>query len=300
MHNHPNKLKIVSFCLWGGNKAYWDGIIKNIRLAEIFYKDWQVCIFIDKYTHLKFKDKTNYYLNELYNSEANVFVLDQQPGNMGMFWRMLPILWSQVDRVIIRDCDSLISERESLAVFDWEKSDRVLHIMRDHPGHTEFIMGGMFGVKVIQKVKEAFSPIVELLKFYRDKQGGTWQVDQVFLKRFIYPIFVNDCCIHDEFFEGYKFPSKRKDSEYIGAPVLRDTGDSYNELISIENYLNTKNLNSQAIEIDQSLSIKKYLANYQIFQSGKSMIDKRYIEKYRSEGFLDLMDHGFAIHNDFI
>ena len=36
--------KIISFSLWGNNKGYYDGAVKNILLAQKIYPDW-ICRF---------------------------------------------------------------------------------------------------------------------------------------------------------------------------------------------------------------------------------------------------------------
>ena len=65
----------------------------------------------------------------------------------GMYWRFLAIEDPTVDLFIVRDVDSIISEREELAVDDWIKSDKVMHVLRDHPHHYYKILGGMWGFK---------------------------------------------------------------------------------------------------------------------------------------------------------
>ena len=54
----------------------------------------------------------------------------------------------QVDILMSRDLDSLINERESVAVTEWIKSPYALHVMRDHPLHKKEILGGLFGIKL--------------------------------------------------------------------------------------------------------------------------------------------------------
>ena len=58
-----------------------------------------------------------------------------------MFWRFL-FDDSSVDIFIVRDVDSRINKEES-AVKEWLESDKLLHIMRDHPHHYYKILGGM-------------------------------------------------------------------------------------------------------------------------------------------------------------
>ena len=40
-----------------------------------------------------------------------------------------------------------ILQREVDAVRVWEKSGKIMHIMRDHPHHTVLILGGMYGLE---------------------------------------------------------------------------------------------------------------------------------------------------------
>lgn len=60
----------------------------------------------------------------------------------------MPIGDPLVDIFVSRDLDSPIIDREREAVKIWEKSDKILHYMRDHPYHRYPILGGMWGAKV--------------------------------------------------------------------------------------------------------------------------------------------------------
>ena len=53
----------------------------------------------------------------------------------GMFWRFLALNDPLVDIFIVRDTDSRINIREERAVNEWLESDKLLHVMRDHPHH---------------------------------------------------------------------------------------------------------------------------------------------------------------------
>jgi len=54
----------------------------------------------------------------------------------------IPLLDDLVDIVLSRDSDSLIIERELLAVTEWIESDNAFHLMRDHPFHCNIPMLG--------------------------------------------------------------------------------------------------------------------------------------------------------------
>ena len=251
--------KIISFALWGSEPAYWEGAIQNIERAANLYPEWQVVIFIDKHSIEKANEVIKGLMNIIFNSKANVYVLDQPPSYIGMFWRFLPIFWQNVDAVIIRDCDSLITNREVDAVKDWLESKKAIHVMRDHPGHTEFIMGGMFGV-IPYKTWFAFKPIRNIImENRRGNIEGVYQMDQWFLSRYVYPLFVNDCCIHDAFFEDKAFPTKRVDNEYIGMPVFREYKSSLISLKEIEAF--NLSIQKNNFSVRYSENIEGYIKN---------------------------------------
>jgi hypothetical protein len=58
-----------------------------------------------------------------------------------------------VDALMSRDSDSQIVPREEDAVHEWLKSDKIFHVMRDHPAHClfGFILGGMYVVFTVKK-----------------------------------------------------------------------------------------------------------------------------------------------------
>ena len=74
----------------------------------------------------------------------------------GMFWRFLVANDHTVDRYIIRDADSRVSQRERDAVNDWINSGLKFHTMKDHPKHHGWpILGGTWG-----GVKDAIPPLL--------------------------------------------------------------------------------------------------------------------------------------------
>ena len=127
-----------------------------------------------------------------------------------MFWRFEPASEEDVDIFISRDTDSRISLRERHAVDEWEASDLTFHIMRDHPYHQFPILGGMWGAK-----KGTIPNIKKLIEGHGavDKYG----TDYEFFMNVIQPIISpEDVMIHDEFFFGRGFPSKREGLDFVG------------------------------------------------------------------------------------
>jgi len=108
-------------------------------------------------------------------------------------WRFEAIDDPDVEIMMSRDTDTRILLREKLAVYEWLNSDKLFHIMRDHPHHRMFILGGMFGTKkisYIQSWKSIMDNYVQL---------GNRDYDQCFLYHHIYPIVKNISFIHASF-----------------------------------------------------------------------------------------------------
>ncbi len=56
----------------------------------------------------------------------------------------LPLLDDMVDILMSRDSDSVIITREQDAVREWLASNKTFHLMRDHPKHCGFFLGGEY------------------------------------------------------------------------------------------------------------------------------------------------------------
>jgi len=122
--------KIISYSLWGNNPKYTIGAIKNASLAEIFYPGW-VC---------RFYCSSNVDSNIIKRLEktSEVIVSNDPPDWTFTTKRFLPMSEIGVERIIFRDTDSRITQREVDAVNEWIKEDTSLHIMKDHPYHGGF------------------------------------------------------------------------------------------------------------------------------------------------------------------
>jgi len=204
-------MNYISYSLWGDNPLYNIGSIRNSEQIKTFYPKWKMILYYDdsvpKETIVEL-EKNNVICN-------NVSDL----GLYGMFWRFLASDLEDAEYVCFRDCDSRLSERESVAVKEWIDSEKTLHVMRDHPAHgTPYgnnqlgILGGMWGIKAKQV------PMTDMvLKFNKDIKLG-YGSDQTFLKT-IYQVFQNNRCTHDDFFEKIPFTIKRENGRFIGERI---------------------------------------------------------------------------------
>jgi hypothetical protein len=201
--------KVVAYSLWGDHPMYWIGALKNIELVNKFYPGFISRFYIDKNSRQDL-------IESIKGENVEVILVDSKDSFHGMFWRFWASEDPDVDIFLSRDCDSRISEREATAVNEWLKSDKDFHIMRDHPYHTVPILGGMWGCRngLLRNIK--ISKQIENWNKFSEKG-----VDQDFLGQVIYPYIRNKAIEHAEFnliFGGEirKFPSVRKDYEYIG------------------------------------------------------------------------------------
>lgn len=198
--------KLITYALWGKNLKYTIGAIKNAQNNLNVYPDYISRFYVD----LTIPKDILFTLEDIDRVE-----IIQKPviGDWRFSLnRFLPFS-ENVEYFLSRDCDSRCSERESIAVREWEKSGKTFHIMRDHPYHGNFpILAGMFGSKgnIIDNIERIIND---------ENLIDTYHSDQIFLSKYIFPLIKNDCIINDEFFDKKPFPSTRKNKEYIGMPV---------------------------------------------------------------------------------
>ena len=216
--------KIVSFSLWGDIPMYNVGAIRNAELMfETYPFDWTARFYIGS-------DVPKKTINTL-NAFPNVEIVDMTgtPNDwQGMFWRFYGVNKEEdIEYIVFRDTDSRITPREWEATREWMNSGKCLHIMRDHPYHTEPIMGGMWGCKPkelidiinrdvyekhnlehatnLQKVVENWM-LVEWGRTERHEEKAmsvenyhTKGIDQRFLRAVIYPLALKEAHIQDAY-----------------------------------------------------------------------------------------------------
>jgi GR25 family glycosyltransferase involved in LPS biosynthesis len=248
--------KVVSFSLWGNNKKYLIGVKPNIELAKKYYPEFECWFYIDKIS------VPNDIIIDLQTNYDNVKIIFMDYNNdftNPYTWRFEPIDDSEVEILLSRDLDSRITERETIAVREWINSDKLFHIMRDHPGHTTLVLAGMFGIKknnIILSWKEL------LKKHYNSK---LYSEDEIFLGKYIYPIMLPFSMIHSTF--------RKYENELIKPFIPYDNKLHFvGEVFDI----NGRNIEHINILIKHILSNNNFLQNNII-----SLIPKIYIVHYK-------------------
>ena len=224
--------KVISFSLWGNNPTYNIGAIRNAELSKVFYPDFECWFYIHEET-VPFE--TIETLSKLNNTKIIL-----KNGDLStckpMMWRFEAIDEPDVEIMMSRDTDTRILLREKLSVDEWLNSNKLFHIMRDHPHHEFKILGGMFGTKKIKNIPNW----KDIMNNYT--QIGDRNYDQNFLNEFIYNNVKDILLIHASFnkYENHckEFPIQYcNEYKFVGEYVYHDEMRSQNHIDALKNNL---------------------------------------------------------------
>ena len=172
--------KLISFTLYGDNPKYVEGMFRNIELKDEFYPDWEIIIYHD--------DSVEPSVIERLSKHATLRDFTDS-GILAASWRFCAFDEPDAERFIVRDSDSRFSQREADAVLEWEKSDKELHIMRDHPHHGYPILGGMWGLKndiAIVSMKDSILQYQKGKKEHTTSRKNWSMADMYFIRDCVY------------------------------------------------------------------------------------------------------------------
>ena len=221
-------MRIISFSLYGGDPLYCVGACKNAVLARLLFPGW-VCVYTcDQAVPVEVKT----FLRSL----PNVIILEkdiqlQKGSSIGMFWRYEVLDKFEYDFCVFRDTDSRLSMREVYCINDWIKSQAKIHIIRDHPHHNTFMLGGMWGIKknVIKNIAVAIS------KFMPSSEKGQ---DQLFLTTLFSDKVSKEpktALLHDPFFAKSPFPKQcNRGAQNGGVDFIGQVFDDKDRAVSSE------------------------------------------------------------------
>ena len=226
--------KVITFSLWGDKPIYNIGAIKNAELAKTFYPEFECWFYIHQ------ESVPNETIIELQKNNNTKIIFKNGDLNTckPMMWRFEAIDEIDVEIMMSRDTDTRFLLREKLAVNEWLNSDKLFHIMRDHPAHQELIMGGMFGIKKNNIIKNWYTIINDY-----NQNNQSYMYDQHFLRNYIYPLIKDNVLIHASFskFEGNKcnnFPiNYDNDYNFVGQYVYENEETNYYHRECIKNSL---------------------------------------------------------------
>ncbi|XP_042869727.1 uncharacterized protein LOC122251693 [Penaeus japonicus] len=142
-----------------------------------------------------------------------------EKGVVGRLWRFAVMGDPTVSTFLVRDTDSMIIERQIMAVQEWLASGKGFHVMRDHPNHHAIMLAGLWGghnrnLSLLRKVRD---------DIFAHPTNLTTKFDQYMLATKLWPHIKDDVLQHDSYnclqsgHEGsVPFPVKRVDGLYCG------------------------------------------------------------------------------------
>lgn len=176
--------KIISFSLWGSNRGYCLGAVRNAERAPKFYPGWTCRFYCDPLV-------PETYRKQLLDLGAQIIDKPKSDDFLGLYWRFEPMFDDgECERFIVRDTDSLLNAREADAVVEWEQSGLAFHVMRDNPAHTVTVMGGMWGAKtgMVPDFKQLQDAWIKAIPADMSNPRGRYHgTDQTFLDAFVWP-----------------------------------------------------------------------------------------------------------------
>lgn len=218
-------MNVISFALYGNLPKYCVGAIKNAELAAKFYPGFS-CIYyiapsVPSETCEELFKFPNVILQEV--EEYNPSEPITENNIPGMFTRFHAFDFPMFDRVLSRDVDSRITQREVDAFWQWVESGKILWSCRDHPAHARPMNGGMIGL-YRHPCPIKFMP--SAIKWCNCMRRGAkrpidYGDDQQFLCSTIWPNLNFSVMQHDSFSRhaypgSVPFPSKRVGQEFMG------------------------------------------------------------------------------------
>lgn len=181
---------IISFSLFGGNSKYCEPAVLNALEQPHVYPHWTCRFYLDG-------SVPAVTVRRLVDAGAEVVRVDEETARWpGPMWRFLALDDPRVDRVLFRDADSVISEREAQAVDQWLHSDKHFHAMRDSGTHTELLLAGLWGA-----VRGSLPSVRELMRrFMARPPESAHFADQHFLRQYVWPYAHRSLMQHDSMF----------------------------------------------------------------------------------------------------
>lgn len=222
--------KVIAYSLWGNKSLFTRGMVANVKLAKQLFPDWKVRIYVAHNIDTSL-------FKELAVLGAELKPMQWTPQVNGMMWRFLPLGDPEVSHMLSRDADSRLSLREVRAVNEWLKSEKAVHIIRDHPCHNAVMPGGMWGADT-QKLRQVLQRNNANMTI--DLMGNHRFADQVWLGNNIWRyVAQGDHLAHDRFKHhrtGNEVDLPLLDGEtFVGATVdENDNVISWEEKANIE------------------------------------------------------------------
>lgn len=184
-----DKKRVIAFSLWGNEKRYIFGALRNLLLAPDLFPDWELWFYVDNSVSPGFLDIIKQLGGQV------LLQPDNQTQREKLCWRFNVANDENVGYFLVRDADSVFSLREANAVEEWIQSEKWFHIIRDWWTHTDLILAGLWG-----GVAGVLPNIQDTLSQYSPNSVTTPNIDQWFLRDCLWRHIKTSCLTHDRCF----------------------------------------------------------------------------------------------------
>lgn len=210
--NYKQNKLVLSYSFFGENwQRYGRHIAGTARnaLTSSFFSKWSVRIYHENLPDEFQQNLTNIYENLFFCDIRKVmmpFYNEVAPLSSinGMVWRFIPMADPAVDVMCSRDLDSEWFKREADAVDYWlKKTNKSLHVIRDHYLHHLPILGGLWCYRNI-KNKTLATSILDCMinkaekRIYKDGEAH-FGSDQLLLIKCLWKVAKDDSLQHDSY-----------------------------------------------------------------------------------------------------
>jgi hypothetical protein len=183
--------KVISIGLYGNQSVYVINSLINAIIYKIIYPGWILRFYYYNVPDaiiecLRSKD-CQLILVEPENKDHEILKI------MSMFWRFRVMDDPDVSHFIIRDADSILGDREYVAVNKWIESGKAIHLIHDNIRHDPCpILGGAWGGKVEYTKKFNFTNTIQQWILDTDPNFERRGLDQHYLKMILFPAILRD------------------------------------------------------------------------------------------------------------
>ena len=189
-----SRRKIIAFTLFGSDPRYLRGALQNVLVARTLYPCWTCRFYVDDSVDATFLKVM---------TEEGAETIHDESGDHDIRHRLCRrFLVSddpEVGLFIVRDCDSVVSEREAAAVAEWLGSGEPFHVMRDWYTHTDPMLAGLWG-----GTAGMFPDMAGAIEQYRTDVPLNSNWDQFFLRNRVWPAIRDHVMVHDRCFDAHR------------------------------------------------------------------------------------------------
>lgn len=203
--NETRARNLIAFSLFGNRARYCETAVLNAKAQAKVYPHWTCLFYVNETVPPEIVER-------LKAEGAEIHVVNGPlrawPGTM---WRFAAADIPGIHRVLFRDADSLISQRERVFVNEWVASGKQFHHIRDWHTHTELLHAGLWGVTV-----GALPPLAPMVAHYLQKPlASAHFADQYFLREHVWPYARKSLLNHDSLF-GFMGGQPHRDGRAAG------------------------------------------------------------------------------------